>query len=593
MSKQILMDSEDREINELLDTYKKEFSVENFNGKTVVITGGAKGIGFNIARGLLHLGAKISIIDKLEVKSIAGTPVTYYPCELANHSELQTTIEKILENNEQIHGLINCAAEFPIFTIRDFNPELFDRTHQVNFKSPTLLINKLLPKLSNTGFVMNVLALEGLPFAGAYCSSKSANRAMMLSLAAEEQGNLAVFGFTPGVVYTDLAVDVYSEYAKITGLTLENFVRGNANNPGYEMMMPPQHCALAALLAINEANANHGLIAEPFAYLNKLGLITLDEETNKPIPSDGVINRYLQEIKNTGVYIENKIFERTMKINDEKEKISYLFDELKTNHEDISQLNEKLSNEIAEKDSYYRMLMRKSQTEALGEVAGNIAHEVNNPLLIIRSASQLLEKMIENDSVTPEKMQEKIKTIIDTTDRVSDVVKSVKVLSRDTEPEHRTEETVEGILKYVTSVIDNNVSRLNIDFESNIETDDDLILICKPIQISQVLVNLLSNAIDAVKNIENPKIKVLISESSQGVLFKVTNNGPQIPKSIRDKILNPFFTTKEQEGGTGLGLSISSRILLDHHSTLDFTSDADGTSFFFYLNDKKEYKKGA
>ena len=124
MSKEILMDAESREVNELLDIYNEQFSIENFKDKTIVLTGGAKGIGFNIARGLLHLGAKISIIDKLEVKSIAGIPVDYYPCELASNSDLKSTIEKILKTNDKIDGLINCAAEFSMFTIRDFNPEL-------------------------------------------------------------------------------------------------------------------------------------------------------------------------------------------------------------------------------------------------------------------------------------------------------------------------------------------------------------------------------------------------------------------------------------------------------------------------------------
>ena len=80
---------------------------------------------------------------------------------------------------------------------------------------------------------MNVLALEGLPLAGAYCASKSANRAMLLSLAGEKQGDANIFGFTPGVVCTDLAIRVYSQYADATNVTLEEFVKENTQNPGY------------------------------------------------------------------------------------------------------------------------------------------------------------------------------------------------------------------------------------------------------------------------------------------------------------------------------------------------------------------------
>ena len=73
----------------------------------------------------------------------------------------------------------------------------------------------------------------------------------------------------------------------------------------------------------------------------------------------------------------------------------------------------------------------------------------------------------------------------------------------------------------------------------------------------------------------------------------MSNNGSEIPVEIRDKILNPFFTTKQREDGSGLGLSISSKILLEHDSTLDFTSNKDETCFFFTLENINEYRKGA
>ena len=237
-------------------------------------------------------------------------------------------------------------------------------------------------------------------------------------------------------------------------------------------MMPPQHCAFAALLAINESKANHGIIAEPFAYLDKVNIIEIPKDNNTKDKPAGIINRYLNEIKEAGLYIENKILERTIKINDEKEKIAFLFNELKSNHKNIEKLNRKLQKEIDEKDKYYKMLMRKSQTEALGEVAGNIAHEINNPLMIIRSASQLTQRLMKSGSTAKEDIEDKIDKIIQTTDRVSDVVKSIKVLSRDSEPEDSSEETIDNLIKYVVSVTQNNAKRKQINFNYEVDAPE-------------------------------------------------------------------------------------------------------------------------
>lgn len=593
MQKQSIVDPEHRTIETLLSEHDIEFDQQCFRDRVVVITGGSSGIGLQLVKGLLSLGSNVISIDKKNYPEKIHDRLDTINCDLSEIQKLSNELEGIIAKYKNVDGIINCAAEFPFGATEEIPTRKWERTFKVNFNAPLTIIQKLLPVLSDNGYVMNVLALEGLPLAGAYCASKSANRAMLLSLAGEKQGVANIFGFTPGVVCTDLAISVYTQYANATNVTLEEFVKENTQNPGYSLMMPPQHCALAALLAINESKANHGIIAEPFAYLDKVGIIEIPKDNKTINRPAGIINRYLNEIKEAGLYIENKIFERTIKINDEKEKIAFLFNELKSNHSNIEKLNRELQKEIDEKDKYYKMLMRKSQTEALGEVAGNIAHEINNPLMIIRSASQLTQRLMQSDSITKEDIEDKIDKIIETTDRVSDVVKSIKVLSRDSEPEASTEETIDNLIKYVISVTQNNAKRKQINFDHEVEAPEGLTINCKPTQISQVLINLLSNSIDAVKDTKDPSIKLYVNYTGSGIKFTVSNNGSEIPSEIRDKILNPFFTTKEREEGSGLGLSISSKILLEHDSTLDFTSNKDETCFFFTLENINEYRKGA
>ena len=120
-----------------------------------------------------------------------------------------------------------------------------------------------------------------------------------------------------------------------------------------------------------------------------------------------------------------------------------------------------------------------------------------------------------------------------------------------------------------------------IHLEVSIEPE--LRIICNPVQLSQVLLNLLNNAIDAVQGCSIKKIELKALSNSEQIRISVTDSGCGIADNNKDKILDPFFSTKPVGTGTGLGLSISQKIIADHQGHIEFTSREGRTEFVLFL----------
>jgi signal transduction histidine kinase len=112
----------------------------------------------------------------------------------------------------------------------------------------------------------------------------------------------------------------------------------------------------------------------------------------------------------------------------------------------------------------------------------------------------------------------------------------------------------------------------------------DIHLECRAIQISQVLLNLINNARDAIKEQSEEKwIKIGVQEIDNVVEFSLTDSGKGIPPEIRHKILEPFYTTKPNGEGTGLGLSISKNIIESHSGILQIAENTENTKIIFSI----------
>lgn len=225
--------------------------------------------------------------------------------------------------------------------------------------------------------------------------------------------------------------------------------------------------------------------------------------------------------------------------------------------------------------------INSSKMAALGEMASGMAHEINNPLLIISfNADHLKMRLEEGQKVSTEEIIKPLGKIIETTERISRIIRGLKNFARQGEQDPFSTIALKPLLLEtleLSSVYLKNTSiQLTVD-----DVPDNIYVDCRPSQIAQVLVNLISNAKDAIDSYPEDKKWIRVSyrcENNQHIL-SVIDGGSGVPLTVQEKMFQPFYTTKGVGKGTGLGLSISKGIMSDHHGDLRINNDCKNTCF--------------
>lgn len=222
-------------------------------------------------------------------------------------------------------------------------------------------------------------------------------------------------------------------------------------------------------------------------------------------------------------------------------------------------------------------MLQSAKMSALGEMAGGVAHEINNPLAIIQGKVYLAQKLLSHPEANKEKILDGLRRIEATTERIAKIVKGLLHFSRDTGHASMEMMTLEKIIEEIM-VLSEERLRLN-QVEFRINQVDKVELECRPVQISQALINLLNNAYDAVIGMPNAWIELSAVCKDDLITITVTDSGAGIPDEIAEKIMRPFFTTKGAGKGTGLGLSISKGLIEDHGGQLYYDKNSEHTTF--------------
>lgn len=230
-------------------------------------------------------------------------------------------------------------------------------------------------------------------------------------------------------------------------------------------------------------------------------------------------------------------------------------------------------------------LIHTSRLAALGEMAAGIAHEVNNPLAIISGSLQQLERKFNKNELSDlDSLRRHTQRSQLAIERITKIINGLRLFSQqsDTLPKVVVplDEIINDTLGFCAEMLKARYVRLDIQPipEVNIE--------CHPVQISQVLINLIKNAEDALIEEENESerwVKILFEQKSTLIKIHVVNGGRHIPKEILDKLFIPFFTTKGVGQGTGLGLSISRGIMNEHGGDLIYNESEAQTTFTLLL----------
>lgn len=224
-----------------------------------------------------------------------------------------------------------------------------------------------------------------------------------------------------------------------------------------------------------------------------------------------------------------------------------------------------------------QLLANSSRLASLGQFVGGVAHEINNPLAVILGKLSLLEMELANGKFDQAVFSDEIHKVIETTERISEIINNLKTFSRDPKHDERESTKIDEIVKDTLSLCSEKLRLKNIGIETDISPNTEIS--CQKVQISQVLMNLINNSVDAINLEENSWIKITSRRNPQHVSIEFTDSGSGIPAHIANKMLDPFFTTKEVGKGTGLGLSISSGILNSHGGKLLYNPHHDNTQF--------------
>ena len=234
-------------------------------------------------------------------------------------------------------------------------------------------------------------------------------------------------------------------------------------------------------------------------------------------------------------------------------------------------------------------LAQSAKMAALGEMAGGIAHEINNPLVILEARAGLLKRLIERGDSDPETMLRAVATIRETVARIARIVKSLKTFARESKEDAPQRVSLQQIVNDSLELCAQRFVQHGIRLE--VPTDDlGIELDCRPGEISNVLLNLLSNAFDAASVSEEGWVRVRILDCGDVAELRVEDSGHGVPVVAREKIFEPFFTTKGVDRGTGLGLSISHGLVKAHGGELLLDSGSPFTAFVIRLPKVSEPK---
>lgn len=222
------------------------------------------------------------------------------------------------------------------------------------------------------------------------------------------------------------------------------------------------------------------------------------------------------------------------------------------------------------------LLRIEDKMASLGRVASGIAHEIRSPLSGINIFLNNLQKILQ-EAKSQDKVKEIIRQIRSASSKIEAVIRRVMDFAKPSEPRF----ILTDLHQPIKEAIDLSAVALRM---SGISLNKSLAKTLPPCQadphlIGQVILNLISNAAEAMKSVEEAKqIEVTTSVKDGRIIVSISDSGPGVPFHLRKKIFDPFFTTKN--GSTGIGLSLCQRIITDHGGSLNvLTSKWGGAEF--------------
>ncbi|MGZ3793616.1 MAG: ATP-binding protein [Bdellovibrio sp.] len=226
-------------------------------------------------------------------------------------------------------------------------------------------------------------------------------------------------------------------------------------------------------------------------------------------------------------------------------------------------------------------IKHSAQMSSVGVMASEISHEIANPVTTISLCTFIIKEVLEKDPLDKTKISEMVDRIDKMTERISKINMSMRLVSRNRPEDPLVPTSIKTVILETLEICKEKFYHENIPLLVN--DIPEISVKCRGFQISQVLLNLLNNARDAIKDLDEKWVDLKVEVEDGIVRIAVTDSGKGIPDKVAEKIMSPFFTTKPVDKGTGLGLSLSQEIIREHHGKLYYDSSCSHTRFVIEL----------
>ena len=236
----------------------------------------------------------------------------------------------------------------------------------------------------------------------------------------------------------------------------------------------------------------------------------------------------------------------------------------------------KYNNLKVQSKSYENMLLQQSRLAKSGEMIANITHQFRQPLNNISYILINLKNRFENKKLDEEYFYKKVYQANQQVDFLSKTIEDFRQFYSPSKEKEvfSIKEAIDNSITILTPDLKKN----NIDLQINFNTHEDVKIYGIKNELSQVILALLSNANEALKNIEKPNIKIEVSSNSADVIIKISDNGDGISKKNLNKVFEPYFSTKQE--GTGLGLYLVKLIVEDtFNGKIELFNQKEGVCF--------------
>jgi two-component system NtrC family sensor kinase len=259
--------------------------------------------------------------------------------------------------------------------------------------------------------------------------------------------------------------------------------------------------------------------------------------------------------------------------------------------EELNQLTQRLEEKVEQRTQQlkaaHQKLLQSDRLASLGQLAASVAHEINNPVSGVLNLSMLMQRIMKDDGVPPQRIPEfkrYLTLVTSETSRVGRIVSDLLAFSRRSKP-HRSEADLNHLISSTLSLISHKLKLSNVEVTTDLDPDLPPVL-CDSSQMQQVLLNLVLNAAEATQGRADGRLTLTTRRSEDGhsVTLVVADNGEGIPEENLPKIFDPFFTTKSDGKGVGLGLAVLYGIVDAHHGEISVASKTgEGTAFTITL----------